>query len=34
MTELYHWFDLIGIAVFAVSGTLLAYEKKWMALES
>jgi len=28
MTELYHWFDLIGIAVFAVSGTLLAYEKK------
>ena len=28
MTELYHWFDLIGVAVFAVSGTLLAYDKK------
>ncbi|WP_404341504.1 trimeric intracellular cation channel family protein [Pseudoalteromonas mariniglutinosa] len=28
MTELYHWFDLIGIAVFAVSGTLIAYDKK------
>jgi len=28
MTELYHWFDLIGVAVFAVSGTLLAYNKK------
>jgi uncharacterized membrane protein YeiH len=28
MTELYHWFDLIGVAVFAISGTLLAYEKK------
>ncbi|MGB0947626.1 MAG: trimeric intracellular cation channel family protein [Pseudoalteromonas marina] len=27
MTELYHWFDLIGIAVFAISGTLVAYEK-------
>ena len=28
MTELYHWFDLIGIAVFAVTGTLVAHEKK------
>ena len=28
MTELYHWFDLFGVAVFAVSGTLLAYDKK------
>ncbi|MDN3378548.1 MULTISPECIES: trimeric intracellular cation channel family protein [unclassified Pseudoalteromonas] len=28
MTELYHWFDLIGVAVFAVSGTLIAYDKK------
>ncbi|MGO2075824.1 MAG: trimeric intracellular cation channel family protein [Pseudoalteromonas sp.] len=28
MTELYHWFDLIGVAVFAVSGTLIAYNKK------
>ncbi|MDI4671386.1 trimeric intracellular cation channel family protein [Pseudoalteromonas shioyasakiensis] len=28
MTELYHWFDLFGVAVFAVSGTLLAYNKK------
>ncbi|WP_372762469.1 trimeric intracellular cation channel family protein [Pseudoalteromonas sp.] len=28
MTELYHWFDLIGVAVFAISGTLVAYEKK------
>ncbi len=28
MTELYHWFDLIGVAVFAVSGTLVAYDKK------
>ena len=28
MTELYHWFDLIGIAVFAMSGTLIAYDKK------
>ncbi|KZY48426.1 hypothetical protein A3733_33695, partial [Pseudoalteromonas shioyasakiensis] len=28
MTELYHWFDLFGVAVFAVSGTLLAFNKK------
>jgi uncharacterized membrane protein YeiH len=28
MTELYHWFDLIGIAVFAISGTLVAHDKK------
>ena len=28
MTEHYHWFDLFGVAVFAVSGTLLAYDKK------
>ncbi|MCQ8879856.1 trimeric intracellular cation channel family protein [Pseudoalteromonas shioyasakiensis] len=28
MTELYHWFDLIGVAVFAVSGTLIAFDKK------
>ncbi|MBQ4834431.1 trimeric intracellular cation channel family protein [Pseudoalteromonas sp. MMG010] len=28
MTELYHWFDLIGIAVFAITGTLVAHEKK------
>jgi len=27
MFELYHWFDLIGVAVFAISGTLLAREK-------
>lgn len=28
MTELYHWFDLLGAAVFAISGTLLANQKK------
>ncbi|WP_105258117.1 MULTISPECIES: trimeric intracellular cation channel family protein [unclassified Pseudoalteromonas] len=27
MYELYHWFDLLGVAVFAISGTLLAHEK-------
>ncbi len=27
MFDLYHWFDLIGVAVFAISGTLLAREK-------
>ncbi|RZF79022.1 trimeric intracellular cation channel family protein [Pseudoalteromonas sp. CO325X] len=27
MGELYHWFDLLGVAVFAISGTLLAHEK-------
>ncbi|KID57831.1 membrane protein [Pseudoalteromonas luteoviolacea] len=27
MTELYHWFDLLGVMVFAISGTLLAYRK-------
>ncbi|MEO2268815.1 trimeric intracellular cation channel family protein [Pseudoalteromonas pernae] len=28
MFELYHLFDLLGVAVFAISGTLLAHEKK------
>jgi len=28
MDSLFHWFDLIGVAVFAVSGTLVAYRKK------
>ncbi|MCF2857528.1 trimeric intracellular cation channel family protein [Pseudoalteromonas sp. SMS1] len=27
MTELYHWFDLLGVMVFAISGTLLAHQK-------
>ncbi|MBQ4838170.1 MULTISPECIES: trimeric intracellular cation channel family protein [Pseudoalteromonas] len=27
MTELYHWFDLLGVMVFAISGTLLAHRK-------
>ena len=27
MFDLYHWFDLLGVAVFAISGTLLAHEK-------
>ncbi|WP_105253297.1 trimeric intracellular cation channel family protein [Pseudoalteromonas sp. T1lg75] len=27
MYELYHWFDLLGVAVFAISGTLLAHKK-------
>ena len=28
MTEWLHWIDLIGVAVFAVSGTLMAYKKQ------
>lgn len=28
MDSLFHWFDLIGVAVFAVSGALVAYKKK------
>ena len=28
MDSLFHWFDLIGVAVFAISGTLVAYRKK------
>ena len=27
MSDLYHWFDLLGVAVFAISGTLLAHRK-------
>ncbi|PWK54159.1 trimeric intracellular cation channel family protein [Pleionea mediterranea] len=27
MNELYHWFDLLGVAVFAISGTLIAHNK-------
>ncbi|MFY8273841.1 trimeric intracellular cation channel family protein [Pseudoalteromonas sp. SSDWG2] len=27
MFDLFHWFDLLGVAVFAISGTLLAHEK-------
>ncbi|MCG7562122.1 MULTISPECIES: trimeric intracellular cation channel family protein [Pseudoalteromonas] len=27
MSELYHWFDLLGVMVFAISGTLIAYSK-------
>ncbi len=27
MNELYHWFDLLGVAVFAISGTIVAYRK-------
>ncbi|NLR16750.1 MULTISPECIES: trimeric intracellular cation channel family protein [Pseudoalteromonas] len=27
MTELYHWFDLLGVMVFAISGTLIAHSK-------
>ncbi|WP_440054857.1 trimeric intracellular cation channel family protein [Pseudoalteromonas sp. T1lg65] len=28
MSELYHWFDLLGVMVFAISGTLLAHRKQ------
>ncbi len=28
MFSLFHWFDLIGVGVFAISGTLVAYRKK------
>ncbi len=28
MDSLLHWFDLLGVAVFAISGTLVAYRKK------
>ncbi|CCQ10425.1 putative membrane protein [Pseudoalteromonas luteoviolacea B = ATCC 29581] len=27
MFEIWHWFDLIGVAVFAISGTLIAHSK-------
>lgn len=27
MTEFFHWFDLLGVSVFAISGTLMAYRK-------
>jgi uncharacterized membrane protein YeiH len=27
MTLYFHWFDLLGVAVFAISGTLMAYRK-------
>lgn len=27
MTELFHWFDLLGVMVFAISGTLIAHSK-------
>ncbi len=27
MSELYHWFDLLGVMVFAISGTLIAHSK-------
>lgn len=27
ITEFLHWFDLLGVAVFAISGTLMAYRK-------
>ncbi len=28
ITEFLHWFDLLGVAVFAISGTLMAYRKQ------
>ncbi len=27
MSELYHWFDLLGVMVFAITGTLIAHSK-------
>ena len=27
MSDLIHWFDLLGVMVFAISGTLIAHKK-------